>query len=76
MSPLYTLVYLTSAWMQPMDATVLPKIRASLDKVNALNHDHQLIGLLEVYWISESDSSSDVKVQRLESSYATIIAVK
>lgn len=70
---LYTLAYFTSAWVQPVDGIVLPRLRAVLDAVNARNHEHQLIGMLEV---RRTDESSDAKVQRLEPSYATIIALQ
>ncbi|KAL3660208.1 hypothetical protein V7S43_014739 [Phytophthora oleae] len=68
---LYTLAYFTSAWVKPVDAFVLPRLREELDGVNALNKQHQLIGLLEVCRADADDSSSsssNIKTQRLEPS--------
>ncbi|KAG4062310.1 hypothetical protein JG687_00000538 [Phytophthora cactorum] len=70
---LYTLAYFTSSWVSPVDAVVIPRLRAVLDGVNALNKQHQLVGLLEVRRTDEdssssSSSSSGGNVQRLEPS--------
>ncbi|KAH7482457.1 hypothetical protein KRP22_008333 [Phytophthora ramorum] len=65
---LYTLAYFTSAWVQPVDALVLPRIREVLDGVNALDKEQQLIGLLEVRREEGRGIDTDAKAQRLEPS--------
>ncbi|KAG7388857.1 hypothetical protein PHYPSEUDO_011691 [Phytophthora pseudosyringae] len=67
---LCTLAYFTSAWVQPVDAVVLPKLRTVLDGVNALNSQHQLVGLLEVHRTDEEagGGNSSANAQRLEPS--------
>ncbi|KUF97202.1 Aquaporin-9 [Phytophthora nicotianae] len=68
---LYTLAYFTSDWVRPMDAIALPRLCAVLDGVNALNKQHQLIGLLEVRRTDEETGNTDSscgKTQRLEPS--------
>ncbi|CAI5747017.1 unnamed protein product [Peronospora destructor] len=63
---MYKLVYLTSAWVQPVNETLLPKLRAVLDDINAQKHEQKLIELLKIHRISDGDSTSDVIGQRLE----------
>ncbi|ETL30430.1 hypothetical protein, variant [Phytophthora nicotianae] len=68
---LYTLAYFTSDWVRPMDAIALPRLCAVLDGANALNKQHQLIGLLEVRRTDEETGNTDSscgKTQRLEPS--------
>lgn len=78
---LYTLAYFSSAWTRPVDALALTRLRALLGGVNALNQQHQLIGLLEVRRHEDGDEDGDsssgggAKAQRLEPSYGCRSAV-
>ncbi|RMX66379.1 hypothetical protein DD238_003398 [Peronospora effusa] len=64
---MYLLVYLTSVWVQPLNETLLPKLRTVVDEINAEFHNEQkLIELLQIHRSSDGDRTSDVKIQRLE----------
>jgi hypothetical protein len=70
---LYTLAYFSSAWVEPVDELVLPRLRRVLDDVKKLNSEAQLVGLLEVRRQSEDEDEDDTRsssanVQRLEPS--------
>ncbi|RLN31700.1 hypothetical protein BBJ28_00008160 [Nothophytophthora sp. Chile5] len=64
----YTLAYFSSDWLQPVDALVLPRLRALLADANAADTAHPTVGVLQVRR-DDQPSSSDPGVQRLEPSY-------
>ncbi|UIZ29822.1 hypothetical protein KXD40_002779 [Peronospora effusa] len=64
---MYLLVYLTSVWVQPLNETLLPKLRTVVDEINAeFHHEKKLIELIQIHRSSDEDRTSDVKIQRLE----------
>ncbi|CAH0482027.1 unnamed protein product [Peronospora belbahrii] len=67
----YTLAYLTSAWVKPIDEILLPWLYSILDEMNEIKKEKLMITFLQVHWSpQDTDTSSTndtkTKVQRLQ----------